>query len=125
MGVPNTDLHGQHLRCCVVLHEVGQVSQRGHQEARLVTVELQPQEAVALGQWGVSSSTGPALQERTHLRAVGAISQAGAGLTACEEPRQRLGLALASMLYLWSAYGGDSAGNAPKREKKLRIITAS
>lgn len=93
MGVPNADLHGQHLRGRVVLQEVGQVSQRGHQEARLVTMELQPQEAVALGQWRVSSSAGPALQKCTYLGAVGTIGQAGAGLTACEEPRQRLGLA--------------------------------
>lgn len=98
MGVPNADLHGQHLRCRVILQEVGQVSQRGHQEARLVAMELQPQKAVPLSQWGVSSSAGPTLQERTHLRAVGAVGQAGVGLTACEEQRQRLVLALASVL---------------------------
>lgn len=117
MGVPNADLHGQHLRRRVVLQEVGQVSQRGHQEARLVTMELQPQEAVALGQLGMSGSAGPALQERAHLGAVGALGQVGAGLAACEKPRQRLELALASVLYLWRACGGASAGNAPKSLK--------
>lgn len=83
VGVPDADLHGQHLRCRVVLQEVGQVSQCGHPEAGLVTTELQPQEAVALGQWGVSGSAGPALQEPTHLGAAGAIGQAA--LAACED----------------------------------------
>lgn len=83
MRVPNADLHGQHLRRGVILQEVGQVPQRCCQEARLIAVELQPQEAVALGQLGVSGGAGPTLQEGTHLGAVGAAVLAGAG--ACEE----------------------------------------
>lgn len=85
MRVPNADLHGQHPRRRVILQEVGQVSQRCHQEARPVSVELQPQEAVALGQLRVSGGTGPALQEGTHLGAVGATVLARAGVGACEE----------------------------------------
>lgn len=85
MRVPHADLHGQHLRRGVILQEVGQVSQRCRQEARPVTVELQPQEAVAPGQLGVSGGAGPALQEGAHLGAVGAAVPAGAGVRACEE----------------------------------------
>ena len=49
--VPDANLHGQHLWRRIVLQEVGQVVQRGHQEAGLVSMESQLQEAIALGQW--------------------------------------------------------------------------
>jgi len=80
--VPDADLHGQHLRRRVVLQEVGQVAQRGHQEARPVAVETQLQEAVALGQWGVSGGAGAALQAGSHLRAVEAAGGRRADVTA-------------------------------------------
>lgn len=57
-------------------------------------MELQPHEAVALGQLGVSGGAGPALQEGTHLGAVGAAGCAGAGVGACEERRQRPGVSV-------------------------------
>lgn len=95
--VLDADLHGQHLRRRVVLQEVSQVPQRGHQEARLVAVEPQLQEAVALGQRGVGGGAGAALQARTHLRTVRALDGPGAQLaTGCErEETHRLQLASA------------------------------
>lgn len=85
MCVPDADLHGQDLRRRVVLQEVGQVLQRGHQEARPVSVETQLQEAVAFGQRGVGRSAGPALQPSPHLRTVGALDGRGADVaTSCE-----------------------------------------
>lgn len=90
MCVPDADLHGQHLRRRVVLQEVGQVAQCGHQEARLVSVETQLQEAVALCQRGVGGSAGPALQASPHLRTVEALDGRRADLTTgCEGKRQR------------------------------------
>lgn len=68
--VPDADLHGQHLGGRVVLQEVGHVTQRGHQEVSLVSVETQLQEAIALGQRGVSGGAGPALQASPHFRTV-------------------------------------------------------
>lgn len=98
MCVPDADLHGQHLRRRVVLQEVSQVSQRGHQEAGLVSVETQLQEAVALGQRGVSGGAGPALQASTHLWTVEAAAGRRADLTTCCGGRRgRLVLALASV----------------------------
>lgn len=85
MRVPDADLHGQHLRRRVVLQKVGQVTQRGHQEAGLVPVETQLQEAIALGQRRVGGGAGPALQASLHLRAVEAPEGRGADLgTGCE-----------------------------------------
>lgn len=85
MRVPDADLHGQHLRRRVVLQEVGQVAQRGHQEVGPVAVETQLQEAVALGQRGVSGGARPALQASPHLRTVEAAGRHGAKIAAgCE-----------------------------------------
>lgn len=74
MRVPDADLHWQHLRRGVVLQKVGQVAQRGHEEASLVAVQAQLQEAVALGQWGVNGGTRSALQAGRHRRPMGAPS---------------------------------------------------
>lgn len=83
MRVPDADLHGQHLRRRVVLQEGGQVAQRGHHEARLVSVETQLQEAIALGQRGVGGSAGPTLQAGPHCRAAAAPRAGRADVTGC------------------------------------------
>ena len=84
MRVPDADLHGQHLRRRVVLQKEGQVTQRGHQKAGLVSVETQLQEAVAFSKRGVGGGAGPALQASPHLRAMGAPKGCGADVcTGC------------------------------------------
>lgn len=83
--VPDADLHGQHLRRGVVLQKMGQVAQRGHEEAGLVAVQAQLQEAVALGQRGVSGGAGSALQAGRHRGAVGTPSGSAAVLIGWED----------------------------------------
>lgn len=98
MRVPDADLHGQHLWRRIVLQEVGQVPQCGHQEACLVTVEMQLKEAVAFGQRRVSSGAGPTLQASLHLRIVTAPDRGSTAVTSCEQrPGLQLALALASV----------------------------
>lgn len=94
MRVPDADLHGQHLRGGVVLQEEGEIAQRGHQEAGLVSMETQLQEAVAFSQRGASGGAGPALQASPHLRVVEAPGGRRVHVPAsCEGRRGRLSLA--------------------------------
>lgn len=83
MRVLDADLHGQHLGGRVVFQEEREVAERGHHEARRVTVKVQLQEAVTFGQRGVGGGAGPAFQPSPHCRAVEAPGGRGAGLNAC------------------------------------------
>lgn len=96
MCVPDADLHGKDLRRGVILQELGQVAQRGHQEVCMVSMETQLQEAVSLRQRRVGSGAGPVLQPSPHLRTVQPPDGCRADLTtSCEEETEALLLIVA------------------------------
>ena len=68
MHVPDVDLHGQDVGGGVVLQEVAQVTQVGHEEVGAEVLQLAVQEA-ALGRQGrTSRGPWPGLQPHLHLR---------------------------------------------------------
>lgn len=118
MCVPDADLHGQHLWGRVVLQEMGQVTHRGHQEARPVSAETQPQEAVALSQRGVSGGAGPALQESTHLWAAEAPGRGRAGLWGCDRRRERQELVLVERIQGQPQFACDLTVKLEKEDRE-------